>query len=207
MSIVYNTLIMQLWYYLLNPRNAINNVHNLMRYYGVSTYPGWLDYVWNWSRTAIQPWMYNNFEANEIIPGLWLGNWQSASNLEKLREHGIKHIVCAIYGSYPAYPDEFHYKIVPLRDIPEQDMSDELLDSTADYIHQKLSNAEKVLVHCAAGRSRSASLIIAYLMKYHGHSFDSAKQHVKKQRDIIEPNHGFQHRLRGYMRRTQSCIF
>lgn len=197
-----------LWFLVTHPRNALNVIDNTLNYYGMSRYPAWLDYIWNYLRTPIQPWLPSTFEANEIIPGLWLGNWASATHREELKSRGITHIMTAIYGSYATFPSDFTYKLVPLRDIPEQDMTNELLDETSDYIHEVLSSDNKILIHCSYGKSRSSSLVIAYLIKYHDYSFERARLFVKEKRELIEPNPGFQYRLKNYsVRRTQSCIF
>ena len=48
-----------------------------------------------------------------------------------------------------------------------------------------------VLVHCVAGISRSASLCLAYLMKYHRMSLKDAYNHIKDKRPQIRPNVSF----------------
>lgn len=48
-----------------------------------------------------------------------------------------------------------------------------------------------VLVHCAAGVSRSASIVIAYLMRNNGMNYTEAYALVKNKRFVICPNHGF----------------
>ena len=53
----------------------------------------------------------------------------------------------------------------------------------------------KVLVHCVMGRSRSASLVLAYLMMEQGLSVVGAIEHVRQRRCIL-PNHGFLRQLR-----------
>jgi protein-tyrosine phosphatase len=54
----------------------------------------------------------------------------------------------------------------------------------------------KVLVHCAAGVSRSASFVIAYIMKSRKIGFDEAYTFVKSKRPIITPNSGFVKQLK-----------
>ena len=53
-----------------------------------------------------------------------------------------------------------------------------------------------ILVHCAAGVSRSASFTIAYLMRKKGMGFEEAHKLVKEKRKIIRPNSYFVEQLR-----------
>jgi protein-tyrosine phosphatase len=45
-----------------------------------------------------------------------------------------------------------------------------------------------VLVHCMAGVSRSASFVIAYVMRKQGKGFEQALQFVKERRAKANPN-------------------
>lgn len=54
---------------------------------------------------------------------------------------------------------------------------------------------DKLLVHCVMGRSRSATLFLAYLMICERMTVVDAIEHVKKRRRII-PNWGFLKQLR-----------
>ena len=53
------------------------------------------------------------------------------------------------------------------------------------------NHQNRVLVHCGFGVSRSASLVIMFLMKQWNVSYDEAYDYVKACREIIEPNEGF----------------
>ena len=53
----------------------------------------------------------------------------------------------------------------------------------------------KVFVHCAAGESRSATIVIAYLMWKKKMTFDKAYNFVKQKRSRIYPNFGFRQQL------------
>ncbi|CAG5124219.1 unnamed protein product, partial [Candidula unifasciata] len=59
----------------------------------------------------------------------------------------------------------------------------------------------KTLVHCLAGVSRSATICIAYLVKYQHMTLEEAYKHVKKRRPVIHPNPGFWRQLIDYERR------
>ena len=54
------------------------------------------------------------------------------------------------------------------------------------------------MVYCRAGMSRSATLCIAYFMRYHNMSMDEAFQFVKEKRPIIHPNPGFVRQLKQF---------
>ena len=64
-------------------------------------------------------------------------------------------------------------------------------DKCAKIINDVKNRGGKTLVHCVAGVSRSASLCMAYLMRYKGLSLKDAYKHVKKQRPVVHPNVGF----------------
>ena len=78
-------------------------------------------------------------------------------------------------------------------------------DLVADKINSvHLAGAEqKCMIYCRAGMSRSASLCIAYFMKYRGMSLDEAYEYVKARRPIIHPNVGFLRQLREYERKLR----
>lgn len=78
---------------------------------------------------------------------------------------------------------------------------DMFFDRVADEISTVAARRGKVIVHCVAGVSRSASLCIAYLMKYHRMSLVKAHDYVKRRRSMIRPNMGFWRQLIDYERR------
>uniref|UniRef100_A0A914WWT3 Uncharacterized protein n=1 Tax=Plectus sambesii TaxID=2011161 RepID=A0A914WWT3_9BILA len=68
---------------------------------------------------------------------------------------------------------------------------DEYFDLAADLIEHHRMNGGKTLVHCAAGRSRSASLCIIYLVKYGKQSLRDSFLTIRRARPVIAPNPGF----------------
>eukprot|EP00658_Telonema_sp_P-2_P033231 TRINITY_DN24433_c0_g1_i1.p1 TRINITY_DN24433_c0_g1~~TRINITY_DN24433_c0_g1_i1.p1 ORF type:complete len:249 (-),score=16.25 TRINITY_DN24433_c0_g1_i1:66-812(-) len=58
------------------------------------------------------------------------------------------------------------------------------------------ANVRRVLVHCQKGRSRSATVVAAYIMKCNGWTATETLQYVAGQRPVIEPNLGFLFRLK-----------
>jgi hypothetical protein len=75
-------------------------------------------------------------------------------------------------------------------DSPNQDLLSNLPEAL-NFINWQLEQGHTVLVHCAAGISRSASVVIAYLMMTRGMTLAEAYQYAKSRRPIVEPNPGF----------------
>ena len=65
-------------------------------------------------------------------------------------------------------------------------------------LFQEISKGGKVLLHCVAGISRSATICIAYLMKHGGFNLLEAYNYTKMKRPIIKPNCGFFRQLIQY---------
>lgn len=67
----------------------------------------------------------------------------------------------------------------------------EVLTEGVQWIEERTKRGRHVLVHCAKGRGRSATLVAAYLMKVHGLSFDQARELLTAKRRLVklEPRH------------------
>ena len=59
-----------------------------------------------------------------------------------------------------------------------------------------------ILVHCNKGVSRSATFVIAYLMKKNDLTVDKALEYVKSKREIVSPNEAFIGQLRKYVQQS-----
>jgi protein-tyrosine phosphatase len=59
-------------------------------------------------------------------------------------------------------------------DTPAEDITCVLYDSL-DFIHKALSSGGRILVHCSQGVSRSATLVIAYMMWRSGKPYDEVR--------------------------------
>jgi protein-tyrosine phosphatase len=82
-----------------------------------------------------------------------------------LLKKGITHILSVIDGLLPPHPKDFVYKCVEITDVKNSNILRHFR-ATTKFIEEALkTKGNKVLVHCFAGRSRSASCVIAYIMK------------------------------------------
>ena len=152
-------------------------------------------------------WLVNYNPMDKIADGLYLGNVSAASDLKMLYKNGITHIVRVLKGNFgKVYYDKFNYKIIQIDDLPNQNLQ-KYFDSAHKFIDEALSeNTEdsiknKVLVHCQVGMSRSATIVIGYLMrKFPEMSLNKAHRFVKAKRPIVNPNDGFMRQLKSFER-------
>lgn len=87
----------------------------------------------------------------------------------------------------------FHYEFIQLEDTEDANLLD-LLNVGLDFI-EKSNKIGKVLVHCHAGMSRSASFVCAWLMKRDKISLREAEEVVLSKKPDIAINQGFIHQL------------
>ncbi|XP_012631187.2 dual specificity protein phosphatase 26 isoform X1 [Microcebus murinus] len=148
--------------------------------------------------------------ADEVWPGLYLGDQDMANNRRELRRLGITHVLNASHNRWRGPPEAYQalgirYLGVEAHDSPAFDMSVHF-QTAADFIHRALSQpGGKILVHCAVGVSRSATLVLAYLMLYHRLTLVEAIKKVKDHRGII-PNRGFLRQLLALDRRLRQSL-
>jgi atypical dual specificity phosphatase len=116
---------------------------------------------------------------------------------DKVRRAGVALIInCTIEIPIIRIPDVEVIKI-NVDDLPTARIG-VYFDRCADRIKGVHDRGGRTLVHCAAGVSRSASICIAYLMKYHRMTLREAYNHMKSCRQIIRPNPGFFRQLIDY---------
>ena len=130
---------------------------------------------------------------DEIIENLYLGDYDASLDIPKLKEKGIKKVLTiSDYKNGPKYePGEFIHKRI--------DITDYGIENIIQYFGECLKiilGEEKILVHCMAGASRSATIVIAYLMWIKRWKFNEALVFAKKKRPIVFPNDGFKEQLK-----------
>eukprot|EP00418_Pyrodinium_bahamense_P072831 CAMPEP_0179099730 /NCGR_PEP_ID=MMETSP0796-20121207/46023_1 /TAXON_ID=73915 /ORGANISM="Pyrodinium bahamense, Strain pbaha01" /LENGTH=306 /DNA_ID=CAMNT_0020797535 /DNA_START=80 /DNA_END=997 /DNA_ORIENTATION=+ len=105
---------------------------------------------------------------------------------------GVTHVVNASGAEY-ARCAGIEYLDLPLEDAEDADISQHC-GACSDFIEAALGSHGLVLVHCKAGRSRSASLVAAWLMQ-RGRTLEEALEAVRRARPIAQPNPGFLQQL------------
>ena len=128
-----------------------------------------------------------------ILEGrLFLGDRHGARDLHYLKNLGVTHVVNAAVEQPNVHPNELTYFNCNLKDNRKAQ-----LDFYAPllFIQQALEQGGVVFVHCFLGKSRSASMVIGYLMWAYGMSLDDAMEWVCERRPCVKPNPNFRAQL------------
>lgn len=123
--------------------------------------------------------------ANEILSGLWLGNITDAKNLQFINTMDIV-INCS--KTIPFKSKRTRNVRVGVDDNLEPIEIKNLyllLPKITEFIHSSLKKNEIIFVHCHAGIQRSASVIVAYLIRYLNISLTKAIRLVRTKRNIV----------------------
>nr|XP_032800677.1 LOW QUALITY PROTEIN: uncharacterized protein LOC116937626 [Petromyzon marinus] len=135
-----------------------------------------------------------------ILPYLYLGSQRDVLNKEVMLQSGITHVLNASVGCpRPDFIPEGNFLRVPVHDSYCEKILP-WLDCTANFIEGVRARGSRVLVHCLAGISRSATVAIAYVMRCKRLSSDDAYRFVKEKRPSISPNFNFLGQLLEYER-------
>ncbi|XP_016934291.1 dual specificity protein phosphatase 19 [Drosophila suzukii] len=127
---------------------------------------------------------------------LYLGS-QDAVCADNVVKYRITHILSVgIQTPDVEWPTPVKCKYLPCLDLPETDLTHYVLPVSLDFIDEARRSQGCVLVHCNAGVSRSASVVIGYLMQRRDMSYEDAYNLVKSWRPSIQPNAGFMQQLK-----------
>ena len=145
---------------------------------------------------------------------IYISGEKIAHNRQLLKDNGITHIInCASHlistcgdhlkdsqtSSSDDDEDIANDDFVVLR-LPMSDGGDESIFSwifkATSFIKNALSdNHNKILIHCIQGSSRSASIVIGYLILTRKYDYDKAYQIVREKRRIASPHPKFMAQL------------
>uniref|UniRef100_A0A8C5MEZ5 Dual specificity phosphatase 28 n=1 Tax=Leptobrachium leishanense TaxID=445787 RepID=A0A8C5MEZ5_9ANUR len=115
-------------------------------------------------------------ELYKVTDSLFISNSGSACKKELLIQEGV---TCCINVSMQQPFPNFNLRTlrVPVFDHPLQNLSDHF-EECADLIESTITGGGKCLVYCKNGRSRSATICLAYLMKHKKLSLGDAFQRL-----------------------------
>ena len=149
-----------------------------------------------WKKIGLQDFIYKKVDPiNHIIDNVFLGDFRAADDLDLLKKNNITHIINCVFNLPNSFPNDITYKNLNLKDEKNQPLLSALEDA---YKFIKDNKDKNILVHCVYGKSRSASVILFYLINEKKYSFKEAKEFAQKIRSCVNPNEGFERELTKY---------
>ncbi|NWX88769.1 DUS16 phosphatase, partial [Nothoprocta pentlandii] len=146
----------------------------------------------------------SNIGPTRILPHLYLGCQRDVLNKELMQQNDIGYVLNASNTCpKPDFIPESHFLRVPVNDSFCEKILP-WLDKSVDFIEKAKASNGRVLVHCLAGISRSATIAIAYIMKRMDMSLDEAYRFVKEKRPTISPNFNFLGQLLDFEKKIKS---
>jgi protein-tyrosine phosphatase len=163
-----------------HPIKPINRIYKYNTYY---------DYLYN----IVNQYCFFFSNPTHIIDNIYLGSAFNAASYQTLKNLNIKHIINVTQEITPYFKqyNDFDYKIYKLYDNNDDNINI-YLDDSYNYIENCSNN---ILIHCYMGSSRSATIVIHYLMKKYNMTLEQSIIFVKEKRNIINLTEKFKEEL------------
>ena len=131
---------------------------------------------------------------NYIIDNIFLGDRYAAADIENLKKNNITTVVNCAKEVASNYTD------IRLIELSFEDYEGETIFPKFEVAYKfiKKHPENNILVHCSAGMSRSASVVIYYLMKEYKWDFKTCLNYTKEKRPVISLNPGYEQQLIEY---------
>lgn len=146
---------------------------------------------------------------DQITDQLWIGGAPTyGRDYEFLNQSGIKAVVniraerdddVALYTQ-----QDIAYLRLEVLDVMVP--SPAQLDQGVQFIRENTEAGRSVLVHCAKGRGRSATLLAAYLMRYEGYSYDQARELLVSKRSLVNLQGRHQRALESWIQQALPTV-
>ena len=131
---------------------------------------------------------------SQVDQNVFLGCCFAARNEKIIKDYGITYIL-KMYnddprnGSYTCHKN-IKYMVINADDNQSHQISKHF-KKCIKFIQQALKENARILVHCHAGISRSATIVLTHLMINRGMSLDIAYGYLRVKRSIVKPNPRF----------------
>lgn len=160
----------------------------------------------------------SKMNANKIAAETWarvddkiyIGGYLAACNDKFIKGENITRIVKLFADDSSYYGGDYRepgvkYLVLPTVDSPDYDIQRDAI-AAMRFVRQGLARGEKILIHCQAGVSRSATIVLLYLMLYRHYPLNEAMALLRHARPIVNPNRGFMNFLMRVDRLNQSVL-
>lgn len=152
----------------------------------------------NETETSRRP---SEVDADEIIPGVWIGRWEPAHNADWLRAHGIKTVINCTKNIefHPIVPYQYR---VPVDDNLQPAEIKNMTDWAPEIAYKLMREyvaGHPMLIHCHAGIQRSTTVCAFFLMVLTGLPLIQVMRLIREKRRVaFRPTPNFASSLRDF---------
>ena len=140
-----------------------------------------------------------SYNIDKITDKIYLGGIKGLLENEYLKTENINNILSLANSNQEINLDKnIRRKIIDIGDL----YSENIIKYFKECI-EFIEKSGKSFIHCTCGVSRSASIVIAYLMWKSHSSFNDTYLFIKKRRPEIDPNNGFRRQLNIFQKPTK----
>ncbi|KAI8070670.1 protein-tyrosine phosphatase-like protein [Gongronella butleri] len=140
-----------------------------------------------------------DFTISEVIPGfLYVGpEIETPDQAQQLMARPVKRVLnmaeeCHDVALAPfIQANHIAYRKINARDTVEMQNIDHIIMDAVSFIEDAKKQHEGIYVHCKAGKSRSVTVVLAYLVACERWTLKQSYGHVIKARPNMSPNIGF----------------
>ncbi|XP_045908018.1 dual specificity protein phosphatase 12 [Micropterus dolomieu] len=132
-----------------------------------------------------------------VDPGLYIGTAADLNDRQALADAAVTHVLSVdSVDPAPLLPADAVRcrKWINVLDEVTSDLLSHM-DDSFQFIQQAVDAGKAALVHCQAGRSRSATIVTAYLMKRYQLGFTEAYHRLRSVKQDVQVNRGFEEQL------------
>ncbi len=135
-------------------------------------------------------------KSDEVITRVFVGDIRASVDYEALRTNMISHVLNVTNFPLDTVTMANYEKLnirfaqVMMEDSPYFDLRKNIF-AAVSTVRSALDDDGRILVHCTAGISRSATVVAAYMIEHLEYSAESALRRLKSKRPGVFPNSGF----------------
>jgi hypothetical protein len=139
--------------------------------------------IWSFMENAS---IYTSGLADEVYPGLWVGGDDPPQDPKFIEKHGIQVILNMCQEAVCDPPQNVSYFRIGIADGDCAPVG--VYPKAAEIINDTRKAGRTILVHCAAGVSRSVTAVIAWDILYNGIGYRKSLENIRQRRPIANPH-------------------
>jgi protein-tyrosine phosphatase len=138
---------------------------------------------------------WNKIWPDQVVDNVYLGSLRTVQNMAAVMQMNVTHVLtCGRNLRTPFFPPPIKQLVLDVDDSEEENMNVHF-SRAISFIEESVAQHGTCIVHCFAGVSRSATVVVAYLMKRSHIRFEQALAFVQEQRPAANPNPNFRRQL------------